>query len=128
MVRLVWGDYYKSDLPLPVQPAAFEPRKTETDGISVFRLACLNAPEDALAVIAAEKRARYAIALVPVSEIQALGMSVQPAPIPELPGHAVLPELNVLNAKADKVRWRTVQKQLAAVASRNVIPPAPQPA
>jgi hypothetical protein len=71
VVRLIWQDYFQPELALPIQPGAFEPRKNETDGISVFRLACLKDARDALAVIAEEKREKYAIAVLSVAEISA---------------------------------------------------------
>jgi hypothetical protein len=67
------------------------------------------------------KRDGYAIALLPVSELLNLGLTVLPARIDTVPGHAVLPELNVADWKADKARWRVVQSQLAAIASGNIV-------
>lgn len=72
VLRLIWIDYFKPDLAMSVQPGAFEPRKNEIDGISVFRIACLNDPRDALAVIAEEKREKYAIAVLPVAGLAAI--------------------------------------------------------
>src|SRR5437763_16920 len=97
VIRLIWCDYFKPELNLPIQPGAFEPRKNETDGISFFRLACLSDPRDALNVIAEEKRERYAVALLPIAELTALGLTVQPAKIAKVPGHAVVAELNIVN-------------------------------
>ena len=119
--RLIWIDYFKPQLDLIVQPGAFEPRKNETDGISVFRLACLSDPRDILAIIAVEKQPKYAIAVLPVVDLSTLGLTVQPAKIETVPGHAVLPELNIVNYQADKPRCKTVQKQLAEIASRNIV-------
>jgi hypothetical protein len=121
VVRLIWQDYFQPELAMPVQPGAFEPRKNETDGISVFRLACLNDVRDVLAVITEEKREKYAIAALPVAEITALGLTVKPAPIAKVPGHAVLLELNVVTCKADKARCKSMQKSLAVVASRSIL-------
>jgi hypothetical protein len=121
VVRLIWQDFFRPELALPIQPGAFEPRKNETDGISVFRLACLNDARDALAVIAEEKREKYAIAVVPIAELSALGLTIQPARIAKVPGHAVLLELNIVACKADKARCKTLQKSLAVIASRNIL-------
>lgn len=120
VLRLIWGDYFKPDLQLPVQPGAFEPRKSEAGGISVFRMACLQTPKDALKVIAQEKQAKYAIAMLAITDLQVLGLTVRLDPIDAVPGHAVVPELNSKDYKTEKARWRTIQKQLAELASRNV--------
>lgn len=121
VVRLIWCDYFKPGLDLPIQPGAFEPRKNETDGISVFRLACLSDARDALAVIGENKRDKYAIALLPIAELSALGLTIQPAKIAKVSGHAVLPELNMVSCKADRLRCKTLQRQLAEIASRNIV-------
>lgn len=115
------GDYFKPGLALTVQPAAFEPHKNDTDGISVFRLACLTDPGEALAVIANEKREKYAIASLSIAELTSLGLTVQPDKIAKVPGHAVVSEMNILSCKADKARCKTLQKQLAELASRNIV-------
>jgi hypothetical protein len=98
VLRLIWVDYFKPDL-----------------------AACLSDPRDALKVIAAEKRDRYAIALLPVAELSKFALTVQPAKIVEVPGHAVLPELNIVACKANRVVCKTLQKQLAEIASRMVV-------
>jgi hypothetical protein len=38
-----------------------------------------------------------------------------------VPGHAVIPELNIQEYRADKVRWKEVAKALAKIASRNIV-------
>ena len=121
VVRLVWTDYYSAGVVPPVLSRAFLPRADETDGISVFRAACLADPADALGVIAEAKRDKYAIALLPVPGLLALVLTVRPAPIAAVPGHAVLPELNVTAVRAGKDRWKAVMAQLAELASANVI-------
>lgn len=121
VLRLIWRDYFRPGLDLEVQPAAFEPRKNESDGISVFRLACLDNPSDALAVIAEDKRDKYAIAVLPVAAVLALGLTVNPAKIAAVPGHAVLPELSAPSCKADKARCKTLQKKLAEIASLAIV-------
>jgi hypothetical protein len=123
VVRLIWSDYYRPKMSEIVRAGAFRPKKNEMDGISVFRAACLNDPRDALAVIDPAKRDKYAIALLSVSELAALGLTVQPARIDALPGHAVVPELNIATQADDSTKSEDLQKALAAIAARNVIPP-----
>ncbi len=127
VVRLVWGAFLRPGEPVPVQPVAFKPRDDETDGISVFRAACLNDPKDALAAMTPDKRARYAIAVIPVAELLALGLSVKPAKIDAVPGHAVIPELNITAVKSDRAWWKVLQLQLVELAAKNLIPPAEPP-
>ncbi len=121
VLRLVWGDYYKAGLPLPIQPAAFQPRDSEVGGISVFREACLRAPEDTLRVIAPEKRSRYLLARLSVADLAKLGLSVRPDPIEAVPGHAVIPELNAVAHQADRLSSKLLQKRLADLASRGIV-------
>jgi len=63
VVRLIWKDFHKPGQAVSISEGAFRPKPNETDGISVFRAACLNDPRDILTVIASEKRDKYALAL-----------------------------------------------------------------
>lgn len=122
ILRLVWHDFFKQSDPLPVKPRAFHPRQNETTGISVFRLACLSNPADALAAIPdAEKRSLYFIAALPVAAIKPLGLTVSPDRIAEVPGHAVLSELNCNSWDADKALWKPRLEELARLASSNIV-------
>jgi hypothetical protein len=121
LIRLIWKDHYDPNEEVVIQMGAFRPKKNEVDGISVFRAACLKDPEDALAVIAEEKRDKYGIVLLPVRELTALGLSVHSARIEEIAGHAVLPELNVDAVKVAKDHWHYVMMQLAALANQHVV-------
>ncbi|HVK16287.1 MAG TPA: hypothetical protein VM533_05015 [Fimbriiglobus sp.] len=128
VIRLIWWDFYDATADPVLHPKAFLPKPSETDGISVFRAACLSDPTEVLAVIAEEKRGKYAVAMLPVSEVVAVGLTVQPAKIDAIPGHTVLPELNATAVGADRPRWKLVQKRLAEIASKNVVrvPTAPR--
>jgi hypothetical protein len=136
LIRLVWEDRVTDRVPV-ISPNAFEPRKNEMGGISFFRRDCLNAPTDALTVIAEEKRSRYAIVLVPVSLFTSLGLTVRPDRIDSVPGHVVVPEINITDYSADKARFTPIKLRLAEVASENMVhrpgdplpphPPADQP-
>jgi hypothetical protein len=120
LVRLIWGQYFKPADALAVRPVAFQPRPDETDGISVFRLACVARAEDVLTVIAPEKQPKYAIALIPVSELVKLELTAKPARIDTVPGHAVIPEVNSATMRADKARIMALLIQLAEIASQNI--------
>lgn len=121
VIRLIWKSYYDPTQPRPIQSGGFSPKPNETDGISVFRAACVATPEDVLAVFAPEKRDGYAIALLPVAELTALGLTVQTVKIDAVPGHAVLPELNIGASKAAKAKWRDTQKLMAALANIRIV-------
>ena len=123
LVRLVWGSFYKPAEAPCVRPMAFAPRPNETDGISVFRLSCLTSAEQALDVIATEKQPGYGITLIPVAELLRIGMSVIPTPIPAVPGHAVIPELNSDRLKAERKTCQDLQMAIAVLASADVLRP-----
>ena len=89
----------------------------------MFRAACLANPQEVLAAMTPEKRGRYVLALLPVAEVLALGLTVEPTKIESVRGHAVLPELTIDFHTSDRMRCREIQRQLAAIASKNVIPP-----
>lgn len=129
VVRLVWGEFFKPADRVPIRARAFLPRADETDGISVFRAACLNDPTDALAVMAPEKRDRYVVTLLSVADLMAMGLSVQPAKVDAVPGHAVIPELSITAYQTDSAKCQTVQGLLAGLASQRVVrvpaPPTP---
>jgi hypothetical protein len=120
LIRLVWETKVKKQEPL-IAAAAFEPLSNDVDGLSLFRRACLTDPADALLVIAEEKRPRYAIVQVPVSELTTLSLSVRPAPIPTVSGHVVVPEINITDYTADKAQFAPIKLRLAEVAGANIL-------
>ena len=121
VIRAIWTGFYNPQNPLPILATAFRPRPDETDGISVFRAACVAKPEDVLVVFAEDKRDKYALALLPVAELLKLGLTVEPAKIEATPGHAVLPELNCTAVSSDKAKWREIQNKLAELANANLV-------
>ena len=123
LIRLVWKSFYKPADRVAVRPSAFTPRPDETDGISLFRLACLPSAEAALAVMAPEKQGRYAVTLIPAAEVFGMGLSVTPAPIPTVPGHAVIPELNCVFEVAEPMKAQELRLKLAELATANVVRP-----
>ena len=123
LIRLVWEDRFTDRSPI-VSPNAFEPRgghHPDTDGISLFRSDCLTSYADCLVVVGEEKRLRYGIVQVPVSLLILLALSVKAAPIASVPGHVVIPELNISDYLADKAKLTPIKKRLAEVASDNIL-------
>lgn len=129
VLRMVWHEHFKPDCDPKVRPSAIEPkgkkaRSPEVKGISVWREACLDAPTDPLQTIKEDKRGRYYIARLGVSDLVVLGLSVVPDPrseSPAIPGHALIPELNCNDYQADKVRWEPVLQRLAELASADIV-------
>jgi hypothetical protein len=123
LLRLVWEDRFVARQP-PISPNAFEPRdgrSPDIDGVSLFREACVNDPTDILAVVAPDKQGRYGIVKVPVNMLAGLGLTVRPSKIPEVPGHVVLPELNITAYKADEASFTPIKACLAKTASENIV-------
>jgi hypothetical protein len=126
LLRLVWHDRFTAKVPV-ISPTAFEPRvkgdHPDTDGLSMFREACLTAPSDALAVIAEDKRARNGIVRIPVVRLTELGLTVRPSPIDAVPGHVVIAELNsvAFGDKSNKEFFTRTQLRLAEIASENIV-------
>ena len=121
LLRLIWWMHYKPKAPIRVRLDAFEPKRDETDGISLFRAACLSTPAAALGAFAEDKRELYAIATLLAAEVMSYGVTIEPAPIDAVPGHAVIPELNIVAFQANKQHWRVVMTKLAELASREII-------
>src|SRR5690349_20735626 len=120
LIRLVWETKIKRQEP-PIAAAAFEPLRNDTDGLSLFRVACLKDPTDALLAVAEDKRPRYGLVQIPISLLTDLGLSVRPAPIDAVPGHVVVPEVNISDYTADKARFTPIKSRLADAASANII-------
>lgn len=122
ILRLIWRDFYKPGDPYTVKPRAFHPRDNETTGISVFRLACLEEPSDALLALPNPvNRSSYLIAALPVVELTTLGLTVTPDRIDAVPGHAVLSELNSASWANEKAIWLPRVEKLAQLAGQRIV-------
>ena len=121
ILRLIWRDYFIDGVPPKISERAFRPRPDETDGISVFRESCLSDPSEVLNVIAEAKREKYAIVRLSVSDLLAMGLSVESSKIKTLVGHAVVPELNIVALTNDAKQTQKFQIALAEIAKNNVI-------
>jgi hypothetical protein len=120
LIRLVWHERFSGKVPI-ISKSAFEPRKPETEGISFFREDCLSNPEEALLVIAEEKRPRYGMVRVSVSQLRELNYTVQSKPIQTIPGHVVIPELNYTEYSRNRSLFVLPLLTLAKTASDNII-------
>jgi hypothetical protein len=97
------------DISLPGRPlpAAFDPNKNDTHGISVYRES-FHTPEEAAGFRTKSKRKTW-VARLKASSITALGLTIKPDPLekrgelPEQPGHALIVELRTENRKSKEV-------------------------
>ena len=85
-------------------------------GISLFRAACLNHPDDILAHVKPEKLHENGIVRISVGFLRSIGLSVESKPIDEIMGHVVIPELNAMDYSADRKRFDNVKELLASAA------------
>lgn len=128
LLRLVWRDRMRR---LPLSPHAFEPRgdsaaNPDTDGINLYREACLNDPRDVLAVIVLDKRSSYGIVRVPIKLLTDLRLTARPDPDPRILGHVVIPEICSAAYKDSKMTVKELMARLAEVASGNVVLQLPE--
>lgn len=132
LLRRVRVERFRTDKIPIISPNAFEPRvkgrDIDSDGISLYREACVSVPTDVLATVAEDRRREYGIVRVPVSVLKALNLSVRSLPDARVLGHVVIPELNATAYDADKARFTPIKERLAIAASEegNIIlyPPA----
>lgn len=121
LLRRVRVERFRTDKTPMISPNAFEPRlrgrDVDTDGISLYRQACLASPEDILAPVPEDKRHEFGIVRVPVSLIKSLGLSVEIRQDHRVPGHVVIPELNASAYEAHKAKFTPIKLRLAEVAS-----------
>lgn len=94
--------FYKPDRPHPLSPKAFRPVPRDIDGISVTRANYVG--RDPLAAAALGEAGRnYYIIEIRAGDLEAIGLTVQPSPIPpDDLGHAVIPLLNIANVHEPK--------------------------
>ena len=118
LLRLVWETNIKQE-GTRVAAAAFEPLPLDTDGLSLFRRACLPNPLDVLLAVAEDKRSHYAVVQVPVSILASLHFTLHSKQNSDVPGHVVIPELNIDAYKANKASFTRAKVKLADVASED---------
>jgi hypothetical protein len=117
VLRRIHKSYFDSRLPLPIQPVAFKPTESDVDGLSVFRERFVSPAEVAAA---GRTPGAYHVARLAVRDLQALRLTVVPSP-GELPGHAVLAELNRAFYEQDRAGAKLLQAALAKLASQGIV-------
>jgi hypothetical protein len=119
LLRRIHKNHYKFTKQTSVERVAFEPNKNDTDGLSVFRAAFVS-PTD----LVAGARDTYYVAKIMVAELQRFSppLSVIPDSDPEQPpGHALIPEANFVRLKNEKYPSKELQRDLAKIASNNIV-------
>lgn len=123
LLRRVWRDRFRTEKIPIISPGAFEPRfkghHIDSDGISLYREACLDDPADTLAEVAGDKRNSTGIVRLSVLFLKSLGLTAANRPRPGIKGHVVIPELNSDDYKAAKGRFTPILKALADEASKD---------
>lgn len=108
-------DFVNFDLPMPVMRLAFQPSRSDADGLSVFREIFTTARD--VAASGSNPRGYY-VASLAVEAILGLSLTVIPNPLADGPrGHALIPEIHTDLSRATK----NLQIELAKLASRNIV-------
>lgn len=123
LLRIVFEDRFRPD-GVSLSPRTFEPREgrsPDTDGISLFRESCLDKPADVLAILPEDKKPKNGVVRIKVSLLKALGFTVEPKKDEKLPGHVVVPQLNIDDYKKNKKAFTPKLKTLADAAHANIV-------
>ena len=105
-------------------PESFMPIKTDETGISLDRQRSAERPEfrtpkQAACGDADRQPDGYFVARLSVTEVRALGLTVKPDPLPDNPGHVLIPEMSYPMRKSkDQVEKNRVLAGEAALAQR----------
>jgi hypothetical protein len=117
LLRRIHKSHFDKSLPIPIQPVAFKPTDSDEDGLSVFRERFTSAIEVARSGRAVDS---YYVVRLPVGSLLDLGLTVKPTP-GDLPGHAVIVELNRQAYTSNKKQVKDWQLALARLASQTVV-------
>ena len=123
LLRRVRREQFRTEKYPLISPNAFEPRikgrEPDTDGISLYRQACLADVSMILETVANERRSEYGIVRVPVTLLRTLNLTVTAVPDERILGHVVIPELNASDYAANKSAFLSIKEALATVASED---------
>jgi hypothetical protein len=122
LLRRVRIERFRTDQVPIISPNAFEPRTQgrdpDTDGISFYRAACLNDPDEILPGDPQRRRVNGIVRLS-VSFLKSLNLSVVSKLDARVKGHVVIPELNAQDYQANKARFKPIMLKLAEEASKD---------
>jgi hypothetical protein len=122
VLRRIHRSHFTPGFPFPIQRVAFEPRRGESDGVSVYRERLVTPAQ--VAAAGRKPAHEYFVARLLVRDLCDLQLTVMPVPRPELPGHCVIPELNWETFQRDVCSSKIVQAKLAELASQTIVLPA----
>ncbi len=127
-MRRIHKNHVNLTLPVVVLPSAFRPTPDDTDGLSVYLDERLGGPPPT-AVAAAGRGGgdSYIVVRLLVGDLRSMGLDVIVKDVPDgLPGHAVIPKLNVTDYQAGKQSKRSqklFQMKLSELAKDAIVSP-----
>lgn len=112
VLRRIPASWVDPSLDMPIKRSAFEPHKSrDVSGLSVFRELFVSAAD-----LAAAGDNVYYVARFSVHELNGFGLTVVADPQPgQLPGHALIPELNAASLKGSRRNWSKEKQLLLAI-------------
>ena len=119
LLRRVPKDRFRTDKTPVISLNAFEPRiegpkvrDPDTDGISLYREACLTAPDVVLTTLALDKQPNYGIVRLQVAFIKSLKLTVEIKLDDRILGHVVIPEMNSMRYEDKQIKESIKQNML----------------
>jgi len=100
--------YPDPEMPQKPQWLAFKPTPADVDGLSVGRRRLVVSIEDYS--FTPDHTKRRSVVQVRASHVYALRMTVKPKPLPKDAAHAIIPEMNVGDYKADGAKKRAIKE------------------
>lgn len=118
LLRRVPPTFYPDpEQPRKPQWLAFRPTKHDSDGISVGRRSLIVSLED-FSYMPDRSNQRH-VAQVVAGDVQSLGLTVEPRPLPGDRSHAVVPELNFNDYNESKEKKRLFKSWAARLADEH---------
>lgn len=122
LVRIVHEfKFTRSGSGLRLKAGVFKPSSSDTDGLSFFRLDCLQVPIESLDSMKAENRHLFGLVKVAVATIRSLGWDVVNNREPRCPGHVIVPQINDADYCKDQGDFRAKLNKLKNEAELSII-------
>ena len=99
--RRVGNGFYAPTRPEPLSPKAFRPLPGDVDGISLTRARYGSSPQN-VGEDGFVGREYYVIE-ISAGDIESIGLTLRPDPLPDNSGHAVIPKLNYASVTVPEV-------------------------
>jgi len=128
ILRRVSDKHYTPGNPIEIQPLAFRPSSSDTDGLSVYFEQSEGGISPEQLVFDARPGRRFCVVRLSIRDLEQLGLSVVADPIIDgLPGHALIPEINVNSYQTKKQAMKEVTIKLAELATQGIVLTPPMP-